>query len=148
MKRRLFSILLAGFLGLYCAPAHAGSYTDGTGTAAGTVTDNITGLVWQKQDDAVGRAWENAISYCEGLSLGGFTDWRLPNVKELNALVDDSRTTPSIDPLFTGTQSSNYWSSSTYAGNTTGAWLVSFGVGSTGSYSKTSTGYVRCVRGQ
>jgi len=148
MKGTFISILLAGLFGLYCGPANAGSYTDGTGTAAGTVTDNITGLVWQKQDDAAAKTWESAISYCEGLSLGGFTDWRLPNVKELSSLVDDSRTNPSIDPLFTSTISSYYLSSTTIASNTTGAWGASFFTGVTGGLSKTFTYYVRCVRGQ
>lgn len=148
MKRTLITILLTGLFGLYCASASAGSYTDGTGTAAGTVRDNITNLVWQKQDDATTRTWENAIRYCEDLSLGGYTDWRLPNIKELSSLVDDSRINPSIDPLFTGTVSSYYWSSTTYAGGTTDAWGVYFSNGTTGSSNKTTTNFVRCVRGQ
>ena len=148
MNRRLISILLAGLFVLYCGSANAGSFTDGTGTAVGTVTDNTTGLMWQKQNDLTLRTWENAISYCEGLSLGGFTDWRLPNVKELSSLVDDSRYNPSIDPLFTSTLSSNYWSSTTCAGLTPYAWYVNFYYGDTNNYSKAYTYYVRCVRGQ
>lgn len=144
MKRIWIMVLMTGFFGLFCSRASAGSYTDGTYI----VTDNITNLVWQKQDDATGRTWEAAISYCESLSLGSFTDWRLPNVKELGSLVDDSRVGPSIDPLFTGTISSGYWSSTTYAGSTTSAWDVYFNSGSTLYYSKTGSYYVRCVRGQ
>jgi len=166
MNRTLISILLAGLFGLYCGYANAGSYTDGTGAAAGTVTDNVTNLRWQKCSAGLSGAtcatgtaatyqWDgpttSAISYCETLSFGGFTDWRLPNTKELSSLVDDTRVNPSIDPLFPNTQTSSpfyYWSSTTYAGSTASAWHVNFGGGYVLSYVKTNTGYVRCVRGQ
>lgn len=161
MKRRLFSILLAGFLGMYCAPANAGSYTDGTGTAAGTVTDNTTGLIWQKcsagqsgASCATGTAgtytWENAISYCEGLSLGDATDWRLPNVKELKSIADMTTLNPAINATYfpATVVSWWYWSSTTYAGGTWVAWGVGFYGGGAGGYYKTNAYYVRCVRGQ
>jgi hypothetical protein len=69
----------------------------------GTVSDTVTGLSWQQgdgQNDAGGRTWLNALAYCEGLNLAGRSDWRLPNIRELETLVDDSRYNPSIDPLF------------------------------------------------
>ena len=156
MKRIWITILLTGFLGLYCASASVASYTDGTGI----VTDNITGLVWQKciagqtstdcSGTAITYSWEDAIRYCTNLSLGSFTDWRLPNLKELSSLVDDSKFNPSIDPLFTGTQLSSYWSSTTYAGLTVAAvaWIVPFNNGDPSYNNKTNTNYVRCVRGQ
>ncbi len=121
-----------------------------TDNGNGTVTDTVTGLMWQKQDDATGRTWEQAISYCEDLSLGGFTDWRLPNIKELGALVDFTKaTSPVINTTyFPGTQSSYYWSSTTYVSGSTSAWYVQFsnvgGVGSLGN--KADFHYARCVR--
>lgn len=121
----------------------AGGYT----ASNGTVTDNGTGLIWQQQDDGQTRTWEGAIAYCEGLSLANQTDWRLPNIKELESITDDSRHDPAIDPIFTGTQLSDYWSSTTYADNSGYAWDVYFGTGNVYSNGKGNGDYVRCVRG-
>lgn len=59
--------------------------------ADGTITDNSTGLMWQQADDGLGRDWQNALSYAESLSLAGYSDWRLPNAKELHSIVDYTR---------------------------------------------------------
>jgi len=71
----------------------------------GTITDLATGLMWQQNDSAQGLDWENALSYAENLNLAGYDDWKLPNAKELQSIVDYTRspsTTDSaaIDPLF------------------------------------------------
>lgn len=71
----------------------------------GTVTDLATGLMWQKADSGRGMDWESALAYAEHLTLAGHHDWRLPNAKELQSIVDYSRspqTTDSaaIDPIF------------------------------------------------
>jgi len=55
------------------------SYTD---NGNGTITDNVTGLMWQKTDGGE-MTFENASSYCLALELGGFSDWRLPVCNEL-----------------------------------------------------------------
>ena len=113
-----------------------------------TITDSRTSLVWQKQDDATVRTWEDAITYCEGLTLGGQSDWRLPNIKELKTIVDNTKAIPAINSTyFPNTQSSLYWSSSTYSVNTGYAWRVNFRDGDVYYNSKTGTYYVRCVRG-
>lgn len=127
-----------------CGYAAAGTYTN---NGNGTVTDAVTTLVWQQQDDAITKTWEQALTYCEGLSLGGFTDWRLPNIKELRSIVDSSTYSPSITTTyFPNTQSSCYWSSTTYALYSAGAWYVDFGSGYV-DYSNEANGYyVRCVR--
>jgi hypothetical protein len=112
-----------------------------------TVTDNVTDLVWQRQDDGTPRTWENAISYCEGLPLGGYANWRLPNEYELQGIVDYGRYSPSIDTVvFPGTHPDGYWSSSTFADYTNYAWGVYFYDGYVGLSGKTDTVYVRCVR--
>jgi len=127
-----------------------------TDNADGTVTDAATALMWQKQDDGAARIWDVALSYCEGLSLAGHSDWRLPNIKELYSIVDASKISPAIDTnYFPGTLSANYWSSTTTVFSTANAWTVNFSLGDTGGGLKTggpapppySNVYTRCVRG-
>lgn len=127
------------------SPVPAASFTD---NGNGTITDNKTGLMWQKQDDAATKTWEQALSYCEGLSLDGYTNWRLPNVKELSSIVDDTRYGPAINTVyFPNTQSSYYWSSTSDAYSTpTFAWRVNFNTGDVDGYYKTDLYYVRCLR--
>ena len=116
----------------------------------GTVTDNSSGLMWQQTTAADTMIWEDALSYCENLNLGGYTDWRLPTVKELNSLVDSS--IPSPGPtintaLFPDTQSSGYWTSTTSFTNTGSAWIVFFDYGNGyGDVNKSVSFYVRAVR--
>lgn len=112
-----------------------------------TVSDLVTDLVWQKQDDSTVYSWEQALIYCDGLSLGGFTDWRLPNVKELNSIVNFT-VNPAINlTYFPNTQQAYYWTSTTNANASNDAFLVAFGGGTTsGTYAKTSFHYARCVR--
>lgn len=90
--------------------------------------------------------WDSALSYCENLSLAGNTDWRLPNRKELQSLVDYERYNPALDATyFPGVNSSYYWSSTTNASDSGDAWEVSFYNGNS-DYFKTTLNYVRCVR--
>ena len=121
-----------------------GLYRDGT---KGVVVDTRTGLMWQ--DNAVGSTmnWATAITTCENLTLGGYADWRLPNINELKSIRDMSRSSPAIDTTFVNTASGYYWSSTTYVADTTFAWLVYFGNGFVYGYDKTNSFYVRCVRG-
>ncbi|MBF0240667.1 MAG: DUF1566 domain-containing protein [SAR324 cluster bacterium] len=124
---------------------HTPSYTDNGNS---TVTDNITGLMWQKEDDNNTYTWENAGTYCDNLSLGGYTDWRLPRQLELMSIVSYGVINPSINSTyFPNTNSSYYWSSSSDANLSGYAWRVYFYYGNVSSYVKSSTLYVRCVRG-
>jgi ribonuclease BN (tRNA processing enzyme) len=70
-----------------------------------TITDKATGLTWQKSDSRQGMNWEEALNYAENSTLGKYDDWRLPNAKELQSIVDYSRSpqttdSPAIDPVF------------------------------------------------
>jgi len=132
-------------------------YYGGIETSSYTV-DNITGLMWvtNPKDISAGQyvssgtyIWEDAIAKCEGLSYAGYADWRLPNIKELESIIDYSRTSPSINAAyFLNTASSYYLSSTTYVQNTGFDWCVNFVYGNVTNCGKTSTGYyVRCVRG-
>ena len=128
-----------------------------TDNGDGTVTDNATGLIWQKcssgqnndyscSGSAATATWTGAESYCNGLSLAGKT-WRLPTRQELETLVHYGPNDPSIDTTtFPNTAGDKYWSSTTYASLTNNAWTVSFDYGII-SQSKANTLYVRCVSG-
>ena len=110
----------------------------------GTVTDSATGLTWMQSDSGSGMNWEAALAYCEGSSAAGYEDWRLPNVKELQSLVDYSRSpatthSAAIAPIFSVTAITDeagktdypwYWSSTTHAdvnGHDEAATYVAFG---------------------
>jgi len=102
---------------------------DFTDNGNGTITDEATGLMWMQDDSGEGLNWEDALSYAEGKEYAGYSDWRLPDVKELQSIVDYTRspaTTSSaaIDPIFNCTEITNeagesdypfYWSSTTHS---------------------------------
>ena len=76
-----------------------------TDNGNGTVTDHASGLMWQQADSGAGLNWQDALAYAEDLELAGYRDWRLPNAKELQGIVDYTRSppitgTPAIDPVF------------------------------------------------
>jgi len=139
---KIFWLLLG--LSFWATPLLATPFTDNGNS---TVTDQATGLIWDQQETST-MTWEAALAYCEGLSLASQTDWRLPNRNELQSLVDYTKTSaPTIDTTaFPSAVSGNYWSSTTYALNSTYAWLVSFGNGYVNFNSKPYNIYVRCVR--
>ncbi len=86
----------------------------------GTVSDLTTGLTWQQIDDGVTRNWQQALDYCENLTLAGSSAWRLPNAKELQSIVDYTRNYPALDTgVFTQRDPAGwFWSSTTHvAGN-------------------------------
>lgn len=71
----------------------------------GTISDLSTGLTWQKADDGISRNWEESLAYAENLNLADKSDWRLPNAKELQSIVDYTRSlqttnSPAINPIF------------------------------------------------
>ena len=111
----------------------------------GTVSDTCTGLMWQ-QPTAPGAAWCQALEYCENLSLAGHDDWRLPNVRELQSIVDYGRYNPSIDPVFGALGPFYYWSSTAFDISPDRAWVVNFDYGGVSYDDKGSAIYVRAVR--
>ena len=102
-----------------------------TDNGNGTITDNLTGLMWQKAPDATLRNWATALTYANDSTLANFTDWRLPNVIELQTLTDASNSFPSVPTghPFTGVQNVGYWSSTTNPDDTTKAFMVSIASG-------------------
>lgn len=93
----------------------------------GTVTDRATGLTWAREDSGKAMNWEEALRYAEVLTLAGHDDWRLPNAKELQSLIDYSRAPdakdparrgPAIDPVFKMTDPEAwYWTGTTHLDN-------------------------------
>jgi hypothetical protein len=115
----------------------------------GTVTDITTGLMWQQAEPGA-MAWGNALSYCQGLPLGGHYDWRLPNVKEIESLFDDSRINPAINTSYFPNvhTTRDYWASTSYAYAWAYAWGDNFYFGIfNGINDKSYSNYIRCVRG-
>lgn len=112
-----------------------------------TVTDQKTGLIWQRATNGTQRDHAAAIQYCWDLVLGGKTDWRLPSIEELETIII-YRIPPAIDPVF-DCRSDNYWSSSDYIpGHGDAYWVVSFDWGSVEAAGEDYGAYVRCVRGK
>ncbi|MBD3326874.1 DUF1566 domain-containing protein [candidate division KSB3 bacterium] len=96
----------------------------------GTVRDLATGLTWQQADDGVTRNWEEALAYCEDLTLADSSNWRLPNAKELQSIVDYTSNYPALDTsVFTQQDPGGwFWSSTTHVGmNGSFAAYVCFG---------------------
>ncbi|MEA2014216.1 MAG: DUF1566 domain-containing protein [Thermodesulfobacteriota bacterium] len=139
--------------------------------------DNVTGLIWEiKTDDGSvhdkdnkytwydsnpgtnggnagtagnGTDTEDFIDALNAENFGGFSDWRLPSIKELSSLVnsDIAYPGPTINTAwFPRTMSSYYWSSTTYASHTDYAWRVNFNYGYVGGIYKSYSYYVRAVR--
>jgi hypothetical protein len=146
---------VSGRMGNYVRAVRGDIYgvNDFTDNGDGTVTDSATGLMWQKTDSGTGMDWDNALTYAENMTLAGYDDWRLPNVKELQSIVDYTHAPsasdaanvgPAIDTDFfeiTGLPSGTtdytpdygyYWTStSAYFGKDSPeyyyAWYVAFG---------------------
>ena len=111
------------------------------------VLDTFSGLVWQDNAIGIKMNWTDAITTCENLELGGYSDWRLPNYNELYQLSDRSRYNPAISPVFVNVTSSVYWSATINASVTSAAWTVNFSGGDDDWYNRADSNYVRCVRG-
>jgi hypothetical protein len=102
----------------------------------GTVTDRATGLMWMKADSKKTMNWEQALEHAESLEYAGYDDWRLPNVKELQSIVDynrapDARSASArgaaINPIFDlADKESWFWTGTTHIENLFG-YYVCFG---------------------
>ena len=128
------------------------SYTD---NGDGTVTDNVTGLMWQQTlataDGGVFQ-WPDAVTYCTQLSLAGHQDWRLPSEIELVSIIDRTAGdggSATINPTyFPGTPFAAFWASNLLASNNALAWIVGFVNGGTNGQpiANLPNNYARCVR--
>lgn len=114
-------------------------------------TDSKTGLTWQDNNASktTKLVWEEAKNYCTNLNLAGEENWRLPNIKELQSIVNVNSYNPAIKKGFKHVNTlDNYWSSSSFVSHDEGAWIVYFKNGNINANYKTVKFYVRCVRGR
>jgi hypothetical protein len=129
-------------------PARSGlpnpaSYT--VSNSGNLVTDNVTGLIWQRNVDSRSHTWDEAKQYCACLTIDGVAGWRLPSRIELVSIADWTASGPSIDSnAFPNTPGDSFWTSSVLTDPGLG-WLVYFGSGFT-SYSDMGSLYrARCT---
>ena len=112
-----------------------------------SVTDNTTGLYWQRGDYSSTGTWIQAREYCANLNLDGHQDWRLPSHKELHSIVNyGTSVAPLIASSFITTNAARYWSSTTRVTSAGLAWYVDFNIGVVFYAPKSTNNYVRCVR--
>lgn len=113
----------------------------------GTVTDQLSNLVWEKVPNTSALTWEQALTYAENLTLAGASDWRVPNIKEIQSLNDFSAVNPAINvAIFSTIGVKKYWSSTTLPNQTTRAWYWDTQFGITTYDLKTVPNYLICVR--
>jgi hypothetical protein len=120
----------------------------------GTITDRLSGLMWDQNGNRAGapRTWDQALSDCNILSLGGYNDWRLPNFNELESLINsgeaDSATWLNAQGFsgVVGGSGNLYWSSTTFLAHTSTAWHVQMSYGFAMNDVKTGSHYVLAVR--
>jgi hypothetical protein len=100
-----------------------------TDNGDGTVSDGLTGLMWRKSDDGRARPWPEALAHCEALTLAGHADWRLPNARELQSIVDYGRAGTALDFSYFRQADLDgwFWSSTTFGEEIRHAVYVCFG---------------------
>jgi Protein of unknown function (DUF1566) len=121
----------------------------GTGATAACVTDNLTGLMWVGAPSVSVDTWANALTSANDLTLCGFSDWRLPNINELESLVNSEVANQAAflnAQGFSSVQASSYWSSSSYTDFAGGAWVLYMTNGGMDGDNKAVGNYVWPVR--
>lgn len=113
----------------------------------GTVIDAMTDLQWQQVAPNDTLTWEQALNYADTLSLAGYTDWRLPNCKELHSINQENIINPSVDPAWSSVSSARkWWSSTTLLNDPQKAWYLYTRFGITTYDLKSLKHSVRVVR--
>lgn len=123
----------------------------------GTLTHHTTGLMWIKclegqsggncMGTPTGMTWSEALVHATSREFAGYSDWRLPNIKELASIVEDACYDPAINlSIFLNNPASTVWSSSPYVNSSGSAWALGFSSGHDGTGYKYQYFYVRLVR--
>jgi hypothetical protein len=104
----------------------------------GTIADTVTGLMWQAGDGGE-MSIENAIVFCDSLTLGGYTNWRLPNAQESFSILNLQNANPALNTTyFTNTGAEYWWTSERQANDTNKIWCTNAG-GGMGNHPRTET---------
>ena len=121
-----------------CVRGPAYGKNDFVDNGDGTITDRATSLMWMKADSGRTMNWREALKYAENLEYADYDDWRLPNIKELQSIVDYSRAPDALDPAYRSAaidpvfgltaEESWFWTSTTHIENYFG-YYVCFGQG-------------------
>ena len=112
------------------------------------VTDNINKIYWQDNSSSkmTSEDWDDAVEYCDKLTLDGVTNWRLPTFRELLSITDYSHVDPAINPYFDEVAMGTYWTSTNFSASKSRAWTIDFRTGKTYYNYKTTNHTVRCVK--
>ncbi|MEM7283892.1 MAG: DUF1566 domain-containing protein [Pseudomonadota bacterium] len=124
----------------------------------GTVTDTKTGLMWAKcsigqtitdcTGTATPRSWRGVLLDADASALGGYNDWRAPNIRELQSIVEQRCENPAInEDVFPNTPSTNYQSGSPSGSDAANSWYVNFNDGTSLTGVRFQNASVRLVRG-
>ena len=151
---KAYPALVTGPMGKYvrCVTGEAYLINDFVDNGDGTITDNATALTWTQADSGEGMDWETALAYAQEMNEAnylGYSDWRLPNVKELQSMVDydyapdaqdEAYDGPALNPMFSVSEITNeageldypyFWTSTSARFQATGdfhyAWYVAAG---------------------
>lgn len=124
----------------------------------GTVSDLATGLMWMRcalgqssaestcEGDARTFSWSGALQSSTTSTFAGYSDWHLPNIKELASITEDACSSPSINEnVFPNTDNQFYWSSTTSSRNGLESWALNFNIGGIANFGATNV-RVRLVR--
>jgi hypothetical protein len=146
IKAAILFTILSGIV--FVDYSHSGDFSD---NHDGTVIDNVTGMIWQKTSIEE-LSLELAINYCEDLTLGESSDWRVPDIKELASLLDDESPNSCLDQDLFANNCSAYWSSTTHPAiinNRIQRLVIQFSTAWITLYANlaSSPHFVRCVRG-
>lgn len=113
----------------------------------GTTTDLVTNLMWKQLPSSDSLTWDQALAFSESLVFSGYSDWRLPNIKELQSINDEGIINPSVSQTyFSGVTTSKYWSSTSLPNQITKAWHLNTQFGITSYDEKIRKLYFLCVR--
>ncbi|MDO6762553.1 DUF1566 domain-containing protein [Agarivorans sp. 1_MG-2023] len=160
----LFSLISTSSIAATCNPSLLVTTPDSRfqDNSDQTVSDLSTHLMWARctigrtwdgttcNGIAEERNWQQAVENARDSSLAGYNDWRLPNIKELNYLIERSCYLPAINENFFSSVNGvtdDYWTSTPDSNDGSKAWLIGFSDGQFGVDAKDNTHSVRLVRG-
>jgi hypothetical protein len=132
--------------------ATGGLYSDATNQTGrysesfGVVTDALTGIQWQQLASQVSMNWTVALTYCGTQNTGGLGGWRLPNVIELQTLVDYTILFPSTNAAAFPNTPITLGSSTPAVGNPGYVWGIYFYGGNVGNATEATLSSIRCMR--